>query len=57
MKNSSGTPYEDDFDWGIQTERQRIIELITQEIEKQSIIEMYNYTAKRILSQLERACQ
>jgi len=45
------------MDIGINAERKRIIKLLEQEIEKQSIIEMYNYTAKKVLSELKRASQ
>ena len=35
-------------------ERQRIITLLENEIEKNAIIEQYNYTAKKVLSELKR---
>ena len=39
---------------GVKAEKKRIIKLIEQEISKQLDIDSYNYTAKIILSRLER---
>ena len=49
--------YYDALEQGKEQERDRIIELLEQEIQKQSIIEMYNYTAKKVLNELKRASQ
>jgi hypothetical protein len=45
--------YFDSNNQGREQERERIIELLEQEIEKQSSIENYNYTAKKVLEVLK----